>query len=143
MAATLFASAEDVEAQFYEALREANLDKIMSVWTEDEEILCVSPEGVRSVGVSAVRAAFETLFNAGRTAVQAEQIHRIQGASCEVHSVMERLEVPGAERSAPVQRLATLVFFQTALGWRMVAYHANHAAGESFAGVFDGPSVLH
>ena len=35
--AALLANADDVEAQFYEALQQADLDKLMALWSDDDE----------------------------------------------------------------------------------------------------------
>ena len=49
--AALLASPDDVEAQFYEALQQADLDKLMAVWADDDEIVCVHPGGPRVIGL--------------------------------------------------------------------------------------------
>ena len=73
-AAHLLASPDDVEAQFYEALREADLDKLMALWADDDEVFCVHPGGPRVVGQQAIRVAFEAVFaSSGRIHVQAER----------------------------------------------------------------------
>ena len=54
-AAHLLASADDVEAQFYDALREADIERLMAVWHDDEEVVCVHPGGARVIGVRAIR----------------------------------------------------------------------------------------
>ena len=46
-AAALHASPEDCEAQFYEALRDGDLERVMAVWADDDEIVCVHPGGAR------------------------------------------------------------------------------------------------
>jgi hypothetical protein len=36
---TLFATAEDAEQAFFEALEQANLEALMELWSEDDEIV--------------------------------------------------------------------------------------------------------
>jgi ketosteroid isomerase-like protein len=57
--AALLASADDVEAQFYEALASGDIERLMALWSEDDEVACVHPGGPRIVGHAAVRASFE------------------------------------------------------------------------------------
>ena len=64
-AAALMASPEDAETQFYEAMREGNLERLMAVWADDDDIVCVHPGGARVVGPAAVRASFEAIFANG------------------------------------------------------------------------------
>ena len=58
-----FASPDDTEQQFYEALQRADLDKLMSVWSDDDEIACVHPGGSVSgrPGRNAARAVLGSL----------------------------------------------------------------------------------
>ena len=46
----LMASPDDTEAQFYEALQRGDIDKLMAVWSDDDDICCVHPNGPRVVG---------------------------------------------------------------------------------------------
>jgi ketosteroid isomerase-like protein len=68
-AAALNASPEDAEAQFYDALRDGDLERVMAVWADDDDVVCVHPGGTRLVGPQAVRAAFESIFANGHIAV--------------------------------------------------------------------------
>ena len=69
-AAHLLATPDDVETQFYEALREADIGKLMAVWSDDDDIVCVHPGGPRTVGAQAIRASFEAIFERGGIPVQ-------------------------------------------------------------------------
>ena len=73
-AAALLASPEDTEQQFYEALQQADLDRLMEVWADEEEISCVHPGGPRVVGLGAIRAAFETVFLQGAIPAHPERV---------------------------------------------------------------------
>ena len=61
----LMTSPDDAEAQFYEALQRGDIDKLMAVWSDDDEICCVHPNGPRVVGPAAIRAAFDAMFSNG------------------------------------------------------------------------------
>ena len=73
-AAVLMASPEDAEAQFYDALRDGDLDRVMAVWADDEEVICVHPGGARVVGPQGVRAAFEAIFASGTSVFMCAKI---------------------------------------------------------------------
>ena len=75
--AALLASADDVEAQFYEALQQGDLARLMAVWGDDDEIVCVHPGGVRVVGGAAIRARFEAIFANGAVPVVPDQVRRL------------------------------------------------------------------
>ena len=59
------ASADDIEQQFYEALQQGDIERLMAAWSDDEEVVCVHPGGPRLVGPAVIRAAFESMFAHG------------------------------------------------------------------------------
>jgi ketosteroid isomerase-like protein len=142
--AALLDSPDDVEAQFYEALQRADLDRLMAVWSDDDEIACVHPGGPRIAGPAAIRASFEAIFGNGAIPLQPQPgVRRLHTLGCAVHHVVERITLAGekGERSAWV--LATNVYVNTAQGWRMVAHHASPASEEAEPAAGEPPSTLH
>ena len=142
--AALLASSDDVEAQFYEALQQADLDKLMAVWSDDDEIACVHPGGPRITGPAEIRASFAAIFANGPIPLQPQpQPRRLQTLGCAVHHVVERITRVDdkGERSAWV--LATNVYLKTAMGWRMVAHHASPAGDLAEPASGETPSTLH
>jgi len=143
-AAALHASPEDAEAQFYDALRDGDLDRVMAVWADEEDIVCVHPGGARVVGPLAVRAAFEAILASGQLAVHPEHVKVVQAMGSAVHSVLERIDVVTVEGPRTGWIVATNVYVKTSLGWRMVAHHASPGAPDELPEVGEaGPSVLH
>ncbi|MBB5205619.1 uncharacterized protein (TIGR02246 family) [Inhella inkyongensis] len=121
--AVLMASPEEIEAQFYEALQTADIERLMSLWAEDEAVACVHPGGERHEGLNAIRASFEALFAQGALAVQPVQVRRLQTEGMALHQVHEQVLVPAAEQLAWVA--ASNVYLKTAQGWRLVLHHAS------------------
>ncbi len=125
---TLFASAEDVETAFYEAIARADLEALMAVWADDEEIVCVHPTGQRLRGAAAIRDNWRSIFaNNPRLTVRISQSVRWAGMLLAVHSVLETLYV-GDDTTAHGSMLATNVFQRGARGWRLLSHHASTAA---------------
>jgi uncharacterized protein (TIGR02246 family) len=142
--ASLMASPDDIEAQFYEALRHGDLERLMEVWADDDEIVCIHPGGPRLIGAAAIRASFEAIFGNGGVPAVPEQVHRIQTLSCAVHHLAERVMVPGTQGPQPAWVVATNVYLKTEQGWRMVVHHASPGSlGEAPPTVGDPPSTLH
>ena len=138
------ASPDTIEQQFYEALQQGDIERLMAVWSDDEEIVCVHPSGPRLVGARAIRAAFETLFSHGAVNAHPQQVRRLQTHACAVHSVLERIQIMTAEGVQSGWVVATNVFVLTEQGWRMVAHHASPGApGEMQELVEAATSVLH
>ena len=142
--AHLMASPDDVEAQFYEALREADLDKLMALWADDDEVFCVHPGGPRVVGPQAIRLAFEAVFaSSGRIHVQPERQRRVHSIDSAVHNLVERVELHTDEGVRTGFVVATNVYIKTAQGWRMVAHHASPGTTQETPEIAETPSVLH
>ena len=141
--AALMASPEDAEAQFYEAMREGDLERMMGVWADDDEIVCVHPGGARTVGPAAVRASFEAIFANGTVVVQPEHVKRVHAMGLAMHNVLERVDIVTAEGLRSGWIVATNVYAKSALGWRMVAHHASPGALEAPPEADETPSVLH
>ena len=94
--AALLASPDDTEAQFYEALQQADLDHLMALWADDEEVACVHPGGPRIVGLAAIRAAFTAVFERGAVNVHPERVRRLHSGDCAIHHVLERVQLHAA-----------------------------------------------
>ena len=141
--AHLMASPDDVEAQFYEALREADLEKLMALWGDDDEVFCVHPGGPRVVGPRAIRLAFEAVFGNGRINAVPQQVRRLHTLDSAVHNLVERLELQTQEGPRVGYVLATNVYLKTAQGWRIVAHHASPGTPQEMPEITESPSVLH
>lgn len=124
-ASTLGATPDELEARFYEALQRGDIDALMSVWADDDEIVCVHPGGPRVVGAAAIRASFEAIFANGPIPVKPDQVHRLDAVSGTVHHLVETIDVPTDEGPRTAYVVATNVYLPTAQGWRMVAHHAS------------------
>jgi ketosteroid isomerase-like protein len=124
-AATVGGSADDIEAAFYEALQNADLEKLMACWADEDEIVCVHPGGPRLVGMGAIRAAFDAMFANGTIRAWPESVRKIESLASSVHNVRERIEVLTDEGPREAYVIATNVYHKTAQGWRMVAHHAS------------------
>jgi len=142
-AAHLEGNADDVEAAFYEALQSGDIDKLMACWADEDDIVCVHPGGPRVVGVTAIRATFESMFTNGSVRAWPERLRKVETIGSAVHHLIERVEVltPQGPRQAWV--IATNVYHKTAQGWRLVAHHASPGTTSDIQEVAQTPAVLH
>lgn len=147
MSPTIFARAEDVENAFYEAIARADLDALMSVWADDEEVVCIHPTGQRLCGVAAIQDSWRAIFSGNSSlTVRITRSVRWSGMLIAVHSVVETFYL-GNEPTPHGPMLATNVFQRGANGWRLLSHHASAAAEISETmtiGERDGlPRTLH
>jgi len=137
---SIFATALDAEAAFYEAIEHGDLEGMMAVWAEDEEIICVLPSGPRLAGYRSVREAWRRLFEGGpRLHLRVTQQSVTQNPFSAVHNNLEELTLVGEERmSAAI--VATNIYIRGPLGWRLIVHHASPAPPDSLD---DVPKILH
>lgn len=134
-------SADELETAFYDAISRADLERLMALWAEDEEIVCVHPNAPRLVGHAAIRASWEAIFERGSVQIRALQLHVIQNTLTSVHSVIEHVQRQG-DAVQDMHIVATNVYLKTPHGWRIITHHASVAAGKAPLDLFKA-SVLH
>jgi ketosteroid isomerase-like protein len=140
---TLGGSADDIEAAFYDALQNGDIDKLMACWADEDEVVCVHPGGPRVVGVGAIRAAFDAMFANGAIMATPQRVRKIESLASAVHNVLEKIDVMTEEGPREAYVIATNVYHKTAQGWRMVAHHASPGTPREMQELSDTPVVLH
>jgi len=141
--AALFGSPDDIEAQFYEALQRGDLDRLMALWSDDDDIACVHPGGPRLLGAAAIRASFESIFANGAIHVVPEKVRRVTSLASAVHSVLERVQVMAPDGPHSAWVIATNVYLKGAQGWRLVAHHASPGTPQEVQEIIEAASTLH
>lgn len=131
MKKTTFLTPQEAEAAFYEALERGDVDAMMEVWSEDEEVSCIHPGGLRLTGYEQLRENWAQIFKSG----QRLQVHLsdqliVSGMMFSVHSLHENILVRNARGEAEGNRsvlVTTNVYLRSGNGWRMVLHHSSHA----------------
>lgn len=134
---THYSSPEDAENAFYEALAKGDTDALMATWSEDEDIVCVHPTGVRLDETNLIRESWRNIFASARLHVEAELIAHWQGMLLAIHHLTETLFL-GDDPNGQGTLHVTHVFSRGAHGWRLVSRHAS-AANDGEAGDIPDP----
>jgi len=143
MSSILYTSPDDVEAAFYDAMGRADLNAMMTIWSEDEEFVCIHPGSIRLVGLGAIRESWRQLFASGmRLHVRPTHLIRWHNLMTAVHTVHQRVHVEGDDRLHP-PIIATNVYTRGASGWRMVMHHTSSSPDVDNLQGHDGPHVVH
>lgn len=139
---SFFSTADAVEEAFYDAMQRGDVEAMMSLWADDEDVLCVHPSSGRLVGLSAIRQSWASIFDGGGGIdVRAIEVRAHTGAVIAVHNLVEQIIVDTQAGTQIVECVATNVYVKQASGWRMVLHHSASAAGEAPAPVSAG--MLH
>lgn len=142
-AATVGGSPDDIENTFYEALQNADIEKLMACWADEDDIVCIHPGGARLIGNASIRAAFADMFANGNIAARPESVCKVESLTSAMHSVVERLSIYTHEGPREAFVLATNVYQRTPQGWRMVAHHASPGTPDPVAAEHHAGQVLH
>ena len=141
--AVLMATAAETEAAFYEALQRGDVDRLMRLWSDDEEVACVHPNGPRLVGQGAIRAAFAAVLAAGGVDIVPVHVRCVESPGCSVHHVLEKVQATTARGLQTAYVLATNVYLRTPQGWLMVAHHASPGQSDEMQEMIEAGTVLH
>lgn len=151
----LFASANEAEQAFYEALEKGDLPGLMRVWSDDDDVVCIHPNGIRHVGHVAVRQSWQDLLQAGTMLIRPTHRHSLGGMMTAVHTVFEQIlsvpmQAPSADNlihgNATVRLtvvVATNVYVKAASGWRLALHHASSTPQKLDMSESDPHSTLH
>jgi uncharacterized protein (TIGR02246 family) len=140
---TPLGSPDDIEQQFYEALQQGDIEKLMGVWADEDEVVCVHPGGPRIVGPDAIRASFEAMFATGAVDAHPERVRRLVMHGTAVHHVLERVQVIADEGAQVAWVIATNVYLKTIQGWRLVLHHASPGTQQEVDEISEAPATLH
>ena len=139
----MFATPEEAEHAFYEALEQADVVRLMQVWADDEEVVCIHPGGSR------IKSAIRRCRNPGNRCWPTAPAYPPAAATmlsmmCAVHVLVEQVAVRTREGTQFANCYVTNIYHKGPTGWRMVMHHASPAPTE--AGVLDlhdVPDMLH
>jgi len=137
-----FATSQDAEIAFYEALERADLNAMMAVWAE-EDIICIHPGSPRFCGVAEVRESWRQMFGNGATMrFYLSDMQILRGALLAVHTLYEHIQIKDAAQMPPPM-IATNVYALTDHGWRMVMHHASPAPDAPPLKLANVPTTVH
>jgi len=125
----MFRTPQAAEEAFYNAFERGDVDAMMSVWADDDAIVCVHPMGPRLDGRSAVEESWREIFASGASLrFELTDIARSYDETLAVHCLHENIVYGDGpdERSLVI---ATNVYRLTDSGWRMVVHHGSPARG--------------
>ncbi|HLS55823.1 MAG: nuclear transport factor 2 family protein [Burkholderiaceae bacterium] len=139
--APIFSTADAVEEAFYDAMQRADLEAMMSLWADDEEVMCVHPGHQRLIGLDAIRASWAAIFANGGVDVRPSEVRTHTGAMLAVHNLVEQVVVTGRTGHETVACVATNVYVKYASGWRILLHHSGPGGEES--PTLSSATVLH
>jgi ketosteroid isomerase-like protein len=139
----LFASADECEQAFYEALDNGDAAALAELWLDDEDVVCVHPGGPRLAGYGAVRASWTAILANGPLHVRSASRKSLDTPTVVVHNVVEEVLVVQGREQRLARVIATNAYVKTAAGWKMVLHHASTAPDGEAPSFDETHAVLH
>jgi hypothetical protein len=120
-----FATPQDAEDAFYDAIDDRDAEQMRAAWDDSEDIACLLPMQPLLHG-AAVHEAWKPLFEGDmRLDIQVRHLRWLELEGLAIHYVEERVSFPGRPPQPPL--FATNVYRKRANGWRMIL-HQNSPA---------------
>ncbi|MGB8338591.1 MAG: nuclear transport factor 2 family protein [Burkholderiales bacterium] len=143
MKTKFYSTPQEAEAAFYEAFEQIDVDAMMAVWSNEEDVVCIHPQGVPIAGYEAVRESWRQIFNSGqKLRFRITPHHAYTGLMLSVQVVLEHARLESGEES-PNPVLATNVYMRSDKGWRMILHHASASPAQNSNEPDDPGRVLH
>lgn len=139
----LFASPEECEQAFYEALDGADGEAVVDLWLEDDDVVCIHPGGPRLVGFAAVKSSWLAILANGPVHVRGTLAKSLETPTVALRNVVEEVVVGEGRQRQVVTVLATNVYVKTSAGWKMVLHHASPAPDGETGGANESHGILH
>ena len=95
-----FATAQDAEDAFYDALDERNAEHMAAVWGEGPDIACLLPMHPLVFGED-VRGLWAPMFAAGAIDLQVRHLRWVELGDLAIHYVQEWVNPPAGQRAPP------------------------------------------
>jgi uncharacterized protein (TIGR02246 family) len=139
----LFASPEECEQAFYEALEAADGEAVAELLLEDDDVVCVHPGGPRLTGHAAVRESWSAILKGGPVNVRASLVKALETPTVALHNVVEEVVISAGGKQQIVNVVATNAYVKTAAGWKMILHHASATPDGAPSIDSAGHGVLH
>ncbi len=138
----LFTTAEAAEEALYEALEAGDIEALMGLWCEDDEPICIHPNGLKLVGLGPIRSSMEEIMANGGVDIRVSDCVIHQSATMSIHHLTERLTMDTEQGKQVVQLAATNVYLKSSQGWQLYLHQVTPIAAEQI-GATTAAQVLH
>jgi ketosteroid isomerase-like protein len=118
-----YATPQQAEDAFYDALDEGDLEQLLAVWADSEDICCLLPMYPLIRGRRDVTELFTRLFSRGKgVSLTVKHLGWIEAGDIAIHQVEESVEnsPAGAPPSSPFY--GTNIYRREASGWRLLVH---------------------
>lgn len=121
-----YATPQDAEDAFYDALEESNLEKMLALWEDSDEVACLLPMQPLVRGRAEVARVWEGLIDGEfQLDLSVTHLHWVEAGELAIHFVEEQVPAPDHQPQPPLYGMN--IYRRGPQGWRMLV-HQNSPA---------------
>jgi len=122
-----FATPQDAEDAFYDAIDERDLDAMMAVWENSDDIACLLPMQPLTQGRDHMRGVWQPILGGDfNLDIEVRHLHWVEFGELAIHYVEEIAKVSGQSQPQPPV-YATNIYRKSDNGWFLIL-HQNSPA---------------
>ena len=119
----IYATPQDAEDAYYDALEAGDLQRLLGVWADSEDICCLLPMYPLIQGRAGVKEVFSHLFSQGQgVELSINHLNWIQTAEIAIHHIEEAVQNPPEGAPPPPPFYATNIYRKVGDGWRLISH---------------------
>ncbi len=114
---------QDAEDNFYDALEEGDLNRLLSVWADTDDTCCILPMYPLVQGREGIQEVFSHLFSQGHgVELSITHLNWIQTDDIAIHHVEENLQKVPPDRPPPPPFYGTNIYRKDSNGWHLIVH---------------------
>ena len=118
-----YTTPQDAEDAFYDALDEANLERMLAVWAESDDVCCLLPMHPLIRGRQNVTDLFTHMFSQGSgVSLAIRHLDWIESDDMAIHMVEETLQGLPVDTPPQPPLYGTNIYRKEGDGWRLVIH---------------------
>jgi len=123
-----FATPQDAEDAYYDAIEEGDLDAMLAVWEKSDDIACLLPMAPLAQGHGKMTEVWGPLLQSGtKVDIEVLHLHWVEAGDIAIHYLRERVNVPGQPQQQP-PIYCTNIYRKSGDGWHMILHQNSPAA---------------
>jgi len=118
-----YATPQDAEDAFYDALDAGELNQLLSVWAESDDIRCLLPMHPLAQTRQGVTEVFTHLLSLGHgVSLAVTHLGWIETDDIAIHFVEEMVQTPPSDTPPPPPFYGTNIYRKDDNGWRLIVH---------------------
>ncbi|MGB5339215.1 MAG: nuclear transport factor 2 family protein [Gammaproteobacteria bacterium] len=113
---------QDAEDAYYDALEEADLERLLSIWADTDDICCMLPMYPMVQGHAEVKDVFTHLLERGGVALAVNHLSWIETDDIAIHQVQETIQDTPAGTPQALPFYGTNIYRKDSSGWRLIVH---------------------